>query len=57
METNEELRKLIMRDADAGELTAAARKNGMQSLREDGWEKVERGVTTADEVVRVTQEF
>jgi general secretion pathway protein E len=57
METNEELRKLIMRDADAGELTAAARKNGMQSLREDGWEKVERGVTTVDEVVRVTQEF
>jgi general secretion pathway protein E len=57
METNEELRKLIMRDADAGELTLCARQHGMQSLREDGWEKVERGVTTVDEVVRVTQEF
>ena len=57
MELHEDLRKLIMRDADAGELTVAARQRGMQSLREDGWEKVERGVTTLDEVVRVTQEF
>jgi general secretion pathway protein E len=57
MELYEDLRKLIMRDADAGELTVAARKHGMQSLREDGWEKVERGVTTVDEVIRVTQEF
>jgi type II secretory ATPase GspE/PulE/Tfp pilus assembly ATPase PilB-like protein len=29
----------------------------MRNLREDGWQKVERGVTTADEVTRVTQEF
>ena len=57
MELNEELRKLIMSGADAGDLTAAARKNGMQNLREDGWEKIERGVTTAEEVIRVTQEF
>jgi general secretion pathway protein E len=57
MELNEEIRKLIMRDADAGDLTVAARKNGMQNLREDGWEKIERGVTTVDEVIRVTQEF
>ena len=57
MEMNEELRKLIMRDADAGELTACARKNGMQSLREDGWEKIEKGITTVDEVIRVTQEM
>jgi type II secretory ATPase GspE/PulE/Tfp pilus assembly ATPase PilB-like protein len=29
----------------------------MQSLREDGWMKVGAGVTTAEEVMRVTQEF
>ncbi|MEX2303997.1 MAG: GspE/PulE family protein [Bryobacterales bacterium] len=57
MELNEDMRKLIMSGADAGDLTLAARKNGMQSLRDDGWEKVERGVTTMDEVIRVTQEF
>ena len=38
-------------------LTAAARRNGMRNLREDGWLKVAPGVTTADEVMRVTQEF
>jgi general secretion pathway protein E len=57
MELNEELRELILAKADAAKLTAAARRNGMRTLREDGWMKVEDGVTTADEVLRVTQEF
>ncbi len=57
MEMGEELRKLIMANADASQLTTVARGHGMRSLREDGWEKVAAGVTTADEVVRVTQEF
>jgi len=57
MELNEELRHLIMANADASRLTEAARKNGMRNLREDGWWKVSRGITTADEVTRVTQEF
>jgi type II secretory ATPase GspE/PulE/Tfp pilus assembly ATPase PilB-like protein len=29
----------------------------MRSLREDGWLKISRGLTTPDEVMRVTQEF
>jgi type II secretory ATPase GspE/PulE/Tfp pilus assembly ATPase PilB-like protein len=29
----------------------------MRSLREDGWLKVASGLTTAGEVMRVTQEF
>jgi type II secretory ATPase GspE/PulE/Tfp pilus assembly ATPase PilB-like protein len=29
----------------------------MHSLREDGWAKVKAGVTTSEEVMRVTQEF
>jgi type II secretory ATPase GspE/PulE/Tfp pilus assembly ATPase PilB-like protein len=29
----------------------------MRNLREDGWLKVQSGVTTAEEVLRVTQEF
>ncbi len=57
MELNDELRKLIMTNSDASELTAAARRNGMRNLREDGWLKVSQGVTTAEEVMRVTQEF
>jgi general secretion pathway protein E len=57
MELNEEIRELIMAGADASKLTDAARRNGMHQLREDGWMKVKLGVTTAEEVTRVTQEF
>jgi general secretion pathway protein E len=57
MDVNDEVRKLIMNNADAGVLTRTARKNGMRNLREDGWRKVEDGVTTVEEVMRVTQEF
>ena len=57
MDLNEEIRDLIMSNADATKLTDAARRNGMRNLREDGWEKIARGVTTVEEVMRVTQEF
>ncbi len=57
MELSEELRGIIMRNEDATKIAAAALRNGMRSLRDDGWLKVRNGVTTADEVVRVTQEF
>jgi general secretion pathway protein E len=57
MELNEDLRSAIMRNEDASKITAIARGQGMRNLREDGWMKVARGVTTAEEVTRVTQEF
>jgi general secretion pathway protein E len=57
MQLNDEIRKIIMRNEDAVAITNAARRNGMRNLREDGWEKVRAGITTADEVLRVTQEF
>lgn len=57
MELNEEIRAIIMRNEDATKITAAARRNGMRNLREDGWLKVRRGITTPQEVTRVTQEF
>jgi type II secretory ATPase GspE/PulE/Tfp pilus assembly ATPase PilB-like protein len=57
MPVTDEMRKLIMSNADASVLTQAARRNGMRNLREDGWIKVRDGVSTAQEVLRVTQEF
>jgi len=57
MELGDEIRQLIMRNADAASITNVARRNGMRNLREDGWLKVMNGVTTPDEVMRVTQEF
>jgi general secretion pathway protein E len=57
MELGDEIRQLIMKNADAAAITNVARRNGMRNLREDGWLKVMTGVTTPDEVLRVTQEF
>jgi general secretion pathway protein E len=57
MELNDEIRRKIMANADAVDLTQAAKRNGMRNLREDGWLKIREGVTTVDEVMRVTQEF
>jgi general secretion pathway protein E len=57
MELNDDLRALILAKSDAAALTAAARRQGMRTLREDAWMKVAQGVTSADEVLRVTQEF
>jgi len=52
----EELRKLILKSADAGQLRDMARREGMITLLEDGVEKIKTGVTTLSEVFRVTQE-
>jgi general secretion pathway protein E len=57
MELNEELRGVIMRNEDASKITVCARRHGMRNLREDGWLKVRNGITTPEEVTRVTQEF
>jgi general secretion pathway protein E len=57
MELDDGIRQLIMKNEDASAITNAARRIGMRNLREDGWSKVAGGVTTPDEVMRVTQEF
>ena len=57
MELSDEMRQRIMANEDASQLTECARRHGMRNLREDGWRKVEMGITTAEEVMRVTQEF
>src|SRR5947199_584219 len=57
MEVTDEIRKLIMANEDASVLTRAARRNGMRNLREDGWRMIRSGMTTVEEVMRVTQEF
>jgi len=48
------LRALISGDADQSAIFAAARREGMRTLRESGVQKVLRGVTTVAEVLRVT---
>lgn len=52
----DEIRDMIMKRATAGEIKEQAIKQGMKTLRQSGWEKVKKGVTTVQEVIRVTQE-
>ena len=53
---DEAIRQLILRRADAAAIRQAAISHGMQTLAGDGWAKVAQGVTTSQEVLRVTQE-
>jgi general secretion pathway protein E len=50
------LRRLVMQHADAGAIERAARAEGMRTMYEDGIAKAVAGVTTLEEVLRVTQE-
>jgi hypothetical protein len=44
-----------MNRAPATTIAARAMEAGMRTLRTDGWNKVKAGVTTIEEVLRVTQ--
>jgi len=54
MGMNDELRELITNRASVRDIKSAARKNGMQSLRESAIEKVRNGTTTFKEINKVT---
>jgi len=53
---NDDIRRLIMEGAPANIIKATASEQGMETLRQDGWSKVMSGITTIDELLRVTQE-
>jgi general secretion pathway protein E len=52
--TNDKIRRLIQARASAAEIGRAARAGGMQSLGADGLAKAAAGLTTLDEVLRVS---
>ncbi len=52
---NEGLRPLILNRAPASTIAQKAMDYGMRTLRTDGWNKVRDGMTTIEEVLRVTQ--
>ena len=53
---NDDIRRLIMAHADVSEIKAAARKAGMLTMFEDGRDKAQQGITSIEEVIRVTRE-
>ena len=54
MPTTDEIQELTLRRAAANELKRAAIQSGMRTLRQSGIAKIKQGITTIEEVLRVT---
>jgi len=52
---NEAMRPLILNRSSSTTIAQKAMDQGMRTLRTDGWNKVKNGITTIEEVLRVTQ--
>ena len=50
-----DIRDLILARQPADKIKEKGIEKGMRTLRQDGWEKIKRGVTTPSEVLRVTE--
>ncbi|HNV72979.1 MAG TPA: hypothetical protein PKO06_24935, partial [Candidatus Ozemobacteraceae bacterium] len=55
MTINDEIHSLVINNASARIIRTAAVHSGMRTMREDGLRKMLRGVTTYDEVIRLTR--
>jgi type IV pilus assembly protein PilB len=54
MPLNDEIRTMVIERRSVSEIAAAAARTGMRTMRDDGLEKVRRGLTSLAEVARVT---
>ena len=54
MTVDEDIQKLVYERVSSTEIRKLARQTGMKTLREDGMLKVLSGMTTLEEVMRVT---
>jgi type II secretory ATPase GspE/PulE/Tfp pilus assembly ATPase PilB-like protein len=52
---DDEMREMILRREAANRLKKYAIEHGMKTLRDDGWDRVRAGVTSAEEVLRITK--
>ncbi|MBN1557267.1 MAG: Flp pilus assembly complex ATPase component TadA [Lentisphaerae bacterium] len=53
---SETIESLVIQRSASNVIRQEAMREGMQTLRDDGWQKVLEGVTTVEEVLRVTEE-
>ena len=56
MDMSNEIRQMILTNCSSGQIREVAIRAGMRSLSEDGWRLVRKGITTPEEVMRVTKE-
>ncbi len=53
---DDDIRSLIIKNADSNAIKKEAVRKGMKTLLKDGADKILRGITTVEEVLRVTQD-
>jgi len=56
LEMSEEIKNLVLEHASSQQIMETAKTQGMVTMLEDGIDKVLNGVTTLEEVLRVTRE-
>lgn len=53
---NDEIREMVLQRTSSNLIKKKATQLGMITLRQDGWDKIKKGLTTVSEVIRVTQQ-
>jgi type II secretory ATPase GspE/PulE/Tfp pilus assembly ATPase PilB-like protein len=56
MDADAEIRRMVLKNSSADQIRDAAQRAGMRTLSDDGWRLVRLGVTTPEEVLRVTKD-
>jgi general secretion pathway protein E/type IV pilus assembly protein PilB len=56
MDLTNEVRQMVLKNCSSGEMREAAVRSGMHSLSDDGWRMIGMGITTPEEVMRVTKD-
>jgi type II secretory ATPase GspE/PulE/Tfp pilus assembly ATPase PilB-like protein len=55
LEVSKEIKKLITQKFDSDVIKEKAKEEGMMTMLEDGLEKITKGLTTIEEIIRVTK--
>ena len=55
LDIDEDIKKLLIKKADAKEIKKVAKEKGMRSMFDDGMDKVGKGITTPEEVLLATR--
>ena len=56
LEVDDDIRRVILQGSDSSTIRAVADKKGMKGMKADGADKIVKGITSVEEVLRVTQE-
>ncbi len=56
MDLDNQIRPMVLKNCSSGEIREVAVRNGMHSLSDDGWRLIGMGISTPEEVMRVTKD-